>query len=521
MFFISLFVIAQSTLITNEANSNTSGPPSGRTGAPGELNCTSCHAGTVNSGSGINTISTNIPSSGFIGGETYTITLSTSQVGISKFGFQVTAVNGSGSKIGSWIITNSTETQINSTNWVNQKSAGTSGSGSKTWTVDWKAPCAGQDTVIFHAAFNATNSNSSTGGDFVYTRAVGYTENLINSADTLDILSVIDNGNNYDGRDLRVRFRTSKCESRTSEYRLMAVKAANAASFTKSDALLVTDFVSVPVTSSTPNSTINRNFGSNGKDVDGDPIQNNQPYRVFILSMAKTSLVSNDTLFQHSSDITLTSPTATVSNIIAADSGETGNGSDLFVQFITPNNEATIGEYRTIVVKDSKASVFTIADADTLPSSLYKLTNTGTPGTQVDISYNAGDMDSDGDTLKPLTEYRVFVLVKADGVNSISDDLQMAGDSVVLSEPPPSTVGITEPLEDIGIIKYSHQWEIWSKGIQDEPIEINVYSMEGKIIFKDIIAGSLYRLNLLDIPSRAGIISLRRKNEVLNQKFVR
>ena len=58
------------------SNSNGTGSPGGKTGSPMDgQDCRSCHSGTINSGSGNTILTTNIPTSGYTIGNTYTITL--------------------------------------------------------------------------------------------------------------------------------------------------------------------------------------------------------------------------------------------------------------------------------------------------------------------------------------------------------------------------------------------------------------------------------------------------------------
>lgn len=145
------------------------GSPGGKTDAPGDSgNCSSCHSG--NSVNTADWISTNIPASGYVAGTTYTITASGNHDGAAKFGFEVTSQDASG-KTGTFVITNSTETKLtNGDNAVTHTSSGnTATSGSKTWSFDWTAPATGTGDVTFYGAFNATNGNGSTSGDFIYT----------------------------------------------------------------------------------------------------------------------------------------------------------------------------------------------------------------------------------------------------------------------------------------------------------------------------------------------------------------
>ncbi len=149
---------------------SSSGSPGGFAGSPGDngMNCTSCHSGTAQTASGW--ISTNVTGAGYVGGDTYTITVNGSHAGSSKFGFELTAEDASGAKVGTFIITNSGETKLaNSNKSVTHTFAGTSApGGSKTWSADWTAPAGSTGTITFYASVNATNSNGGTGGDVVY-----------------------------------------------------------------------------------------------------------------------------------------------------------------------------------------------------------------------------------------------------------------------------------------------------------------------------------------------------------------
>ena len=75
-------------------------------------NCTGCHSGTINSGIGTATITTNIPASGYSIGSTYTITLTGIKTNCTKFGFELTAENAMLGKAGTFFITNSTDNKI-------------------------------------------------------------------------------------------------------------------------------------------------------------------------------------------------------------------------------------------------------------------------------------------------------------------------------------------------------------------------------------------------------------------------
>ena len=89
----AVVIIGTTTLTesgTMSAYANTGGSPGGRTGSPGDnSNCTACHSGTINSGLGVASIASTIPASGYVPGQTYTITSTISQNLINKFGFEI------------------------------------------------------------------------------------------------------------------------------------------------------------------------------------------------------------------------------------------------------------------------------------------------------------------------------------------------------------------------------------------------------------------------------------------------
>lgn len=146
------------------------GSPGGKTGSIGDggANCTQCHSGDPQNST--EWITTNIGELGYLAGQTYTITAMAERSGVSKFGFEVTAENEEGNKVGTFIITNATETQLkNNDASVSHTAEGNAGSNNmKEWTFDWTAPADVVGEITFYGAFNTTNSNGSNSGDVIY-----------------------------------------------------------------------------------------------------------------------------------------------------------------------------------------------------------------------------------------------------------------------------------------------------------------------------------------------------------------
>lgn len=146
------------------------GSPGGRTGSPGDNsnNCTGCHSGTPQQVSGW--IATDIPSTGYLQGETYTVTLTATDANALRFGFELTAEDENGNKIGQFEITNSTETKlVNNNNAVTHTSQGFTPVGdSKEWSFEWTSPAEAVAKVHFYAAINAANGDGTNAGDLIY-----------------------------------------------------------------------------------------------------------------------------------------------------------------------------------------------------------------------------------------------------------------------------------------------------------------------------------------------------------------
>jgi len=165
--FLPLLILPMAFILM----SYSSGSPGGRTGSPGDNgnSCVQCH----NSFSTISVsdwITTDIPAGGYELSEVYNITMTGTHVGVSKFGFEFTAEDSEGNKVGTLSILNSSETQLtNGTVAATHTSQGNTPTGdSKTWTVEWTAPDDPIGDVTFYASFNAANGNGGTSGDQIY-----------------------------------------------------------------------------------------------------------------------------------------------------------------------------------------------------------------------------------------------------------------------------------------------------------------------------------------------------------------
>lgn len=171
------FLIIQSTY--QQGFSNVAGAPAGRTGSPfdGGLTCnvSGCHTGFP-VGTRPGWITSNIPGTGYVGGQTYTITATAvSSTSCVRFGFEISPQTSTGATAGTVVVTNTTNTKLASspnTRWITHTLTGSSAAstpGTKTWSFNWTAPASGTGTVTFYGAFNRANNSGTSLGDSIFT----------------------------------------------------------------------------------------------------------------------------------------------------------------------------------------------------------------------------------------------------------------------------------------------------------------------------------------------------------------
>ena len=164
-----LLLIAVST---SSVFAYSSGPPDGLTGAPGEGNCTQCHAGNSLNAAGGSLMLT-VPEV-YTPGEMYEIIVNLSRSGQSRWGFEMTALNDNGARAGTLAKSdgNTQVTEANSKQYIKQTTPG-SAAGTRDrnqWTFNWTAPNNDVGQITFYAAGNAANNADFTTGDYIYTQ---------------------------------------------------------------------------------------------------------------------------------------------------------------------------------------------------------------------------------------------------------------------------------------------------------------------------------------------------------------
>ncbi len=169
VFIVLIFALVAIQYQQMDIHAFSSGSPGGRTGSPGDgQTCRTCHSGAAPTTLS-DAIDTDIPAEGYTPGETYNITASISEQGRNMFAFELTSETANRGKQGQWIVTNTSQNRLtNSNRAITHSSGGRSGSGSKTWQMQWKAPEVNVGAITFYAALMAANGNGGNSGDNLY-----------------------------------------------------------------------------------------------------------------------------------------------------------------------------------------------------------------------------------------------------------------------------------------------------------------------------------------------------------------
>ncbi len=162
-----------------KVSASAAGPSASHTNAPGEDNCTACHSDfTVNSGTGSVSISA-LPAN-YKPNQQVSITVTSTQADATIYGFQMTAIDSLGRKVGTYTLPTQSPARIqlmdgivggNQRQYVEHTVDGIIPSqfGSNSWTFMWTAPNRRVGKVSFYVAGNSSNSDGQTSGDYIYT----------------------------------------------------------------------------------------------------------------------------------------------------------------------------------------------------------------------------------------------------------------------------------------------------------------------------------------------------------------
>lgn len=164
--------------VVHTAHAISSGPPPGRTGAPGELTCATsgCHGEALNTGPGQFTITA--PTT-YEAGQTYEIMIrhNSPESNRRRWGFELTALATDNKRAGTFegqgnfaVVVDDSSSGVER-QYVSHGLGGTfQGQTSQVaWAVRWTAPSSNTGAVILYAAGNQANGDGTNRGDQIYT----------------------------------------------------------------------------------------------------------------------------------------------------------------------------------------------------------------------------------------------------------------------------------------------------------------------------------------------------------------
>ncbi len=171
---------------------NSSQAPLGRTGAPNESTCGSCHGGGSYTGEIIFQLNGDEQTE-YEPGVTYTITFE-SDFNAPRHGFSVTVLDGDNEPTGDFALTNEDNTSLgtggNGRQYVGHKSA----DGNNEWSFEWTAPGSDVGDITFYYVINAANGDGGTGGDYIETGTTTISPTEQPDVFTLTLLAEPENG---------------------------------------------------------------------------------------------------------------------------------------------------------------------------------------------------------------------------------------------------------------------------------------------------------------------------------------
>lgn len=137
-------------------------PPTQKTGAPGENNCTQCHAGSTQPAAGTVTYTFSGANNEYAPGQSYTIDLSAGGV---KNGFQMTILDASDNAAGTFTAgTNTATATAGGREYIHH----TASSGVTDFSFTWNAPATDMGDLTVYYAYNRSNNNGASSSDVIY-----------------------------------------------------------------------------------------------------------------------------------------------------------------------------------------------------------------------------------------------------------------------------------------------------------------------------------------------------------------
>jgi hypothetical protein len=174
-------IITSLLVISATISKSSSGAPPSHTGAPNEKTCAAagCHDdNNINSGTASVQVSLGNDLTDYVPGQTYPVKVRIMDANVTRFGFQIVALDESLADQGTFTIVDSVRTQIvrnmyelKDRTYVTYRFHGTDAvaKGVGEWIVNWTAPKGPKKPLTFYVGAVSANDDMHDKGDHVYT----------------------------------------------------------------------------------------------------------------------------------------------------------------------------------------------------------------------------------------------------------------------------------------------------------------------------------------------------------------
>ncbi len=247
----------------------------------------------------------------------------------------------------------------------------------------------------------------------------------------------------FDGRDIEVSFTRAIDETIFKEYRIIVAKADDTTTGNLDVMNDIPESGYYPVLSNQSGSfnIYVKNLLSSTIDKDGDAIKSYTDYKVHLLNVSKNSDPSENILSTPSPVFYLQAFSDPVTEVVAYDNNNNNEGSDITIQFKTPDREDLIAEYRCIIAPYKFSVDLDLDSALKLSPEYYKAI---APGNWDEIVLNNNQLDLSGEAITNNKVYVALVLSVADSVFSKTSALSQQSRRFILKNPDDIKAGQTE-----------------------------------------------------------------------------
>jgi len=259
-------------------------------------------------------------------------------------------------------------------------------------------------------------------------------------------------------------------------------------------------------------------FGAATRDASGALIAPGTPYRCFVLSVADGTVATVNALAGPSNPVSLLASADVARNIEAFDVANNGNGSDMRVVFANALNEATVSEYRLMVVDSADAAGFDLvaANAVVIPNYTERIPVGGIQN----FLLTATAQTVSGEPIANDKPYQLFILSVADGTLAQNNQLSEPSEPITLRVLS-GLAGQTPDLSQFQATLQGHNLMIQAETVFS-PGELRLYSSDGRALGQWPYSGGSMRLELSDLAEQDGLFLLQWQveNQQVSRKLI-